>query len=116
MARRLAADEKEPRIGEELPHLGKDLVEQEGDAVQVRPPVKTAQEQDGSRLASRLGVRDEVSGIDAVLDQGFDAVITNAAGCGSTLKEYHELLADDEAYREKAQRFSRLMNLNVWMP
>ncbi|MGA8598828.1 MAG: heterodisulfide reductase-related iron-sulfur binding cluster [Bryobacteraceae bacterium] len=47
--------------------------------------------------------------IDAILDAGFDAIITNAAGCGSTLKEYGELLHDDEAYREKAERFSRLM-------
>ena len=30
---------------------------------------------------------------------GFDAIITNAAGCGSTLKEYHELLEDDPAVR-----------------
>ena len=47
--------------------------------------------------------------IDAVLDGEFDAVITNAAGCGSTLKEYHELLADDPAYREKAEQFSSKM-------
>jgi glycolate oxidase iron-sulfur subunit len=47
--------------------------------------------------------------IDAVVNGGFDAIITNAAGCGSTLKEYHELLAQDPAYAEKAQRFSRLM-------
>lgn len=47
--------------------------------------------------------------IDAVLDGGFDAIITNAAGCGSTLKEYHELLEHDPAYAEKAQRFSELM-------
>ena len=30
---------------------------------------------------------------------GFDAIITNAAGCGSTLKEYDELLEHDPAYR-----------------
>lgn len=47
--------------------------------------------------------------IDAVLDSEFDAVITNAAGCGSTLKEYDELLADDPEYHEKAARFSGLM-------
>jgi len=37
---------------------------------------------------------------------GFDAVITNAAGCGSTLKEYGELLAHDPEYAEKAAHFS----------
>jgi len=44
--------------------------------------------------------------IDAVWDGGFDAIITNAAGCGSTLKEYGELLADDPAYAAKAREFS----------
>jgi glycolate oxidase iron-sulfur subunit len=47
--------------------------------------------------------------IDAVLEGGFDAIITNAAGCGSTLKEYHDLLEGDAAYAEKAARFSHLM-------
>jgi len=47
--------------------------------------------------------------IDAVLDGGFDAIITNAAGCGSTLKEYNDLLEDDPAYADKAAKFSRLM-------
>jgi glycolate oxidase iron-sulfur subunit len=47
--------------------------------------------------------------IDAFLDADVDAVIVNAAGCGSSLKEYHELLALDPAYREKAQRFSRMV-------
>ncbi len=47
--------------------------------------------------------------IDAFLDGGYDAIVTNAAGCGSTLKEYHELLAQDPGYEEKAQRFSSLL-------
>jgi len=47
--------------------------------------------------------------IDAVLAGNFDAVITNAAGCGSTLKEYGELLAGDPEYSAKAHRFSGLM-------
>jgi glycolate oxidase iron-sulfur subunit len=47
--------------------------------------------------------------IDAVLSQGFDAVVTNAAGCGSTLKEYGELLEDDPDYAHKARRFSERM-------
>jgi glycolate oxidase iron-sulfur subunit len=47
--------------------------------------------------------------IDAVLEGGFDAILTNAAGCGSTLKEYHELLEHDAVYAEKARRFSGLM-------
>lgn len=47
--------------------------------------------------------------IDAVLAETFDAVITNAAGCGSTLKEYDELLEHDMAYRDKAIQFKALM-------
>jgi glycolate oxidase iron-sulfur subunit len=47
--------------------------------------------------------------IDAILNGGFDAILTNAAGCGSTLKEYGELLQGDEAYGKKAERFSALM-------
>ncbi len=43
--------------------------------------------------------------IDAVLGTDFDAIITNAAGCGSTLKEYDELLQDDPAYHDKAAQF-----------
>jgi glycolate oxidase iron-sulfur subunit len=46
--------------------------------------------------------------IDAVLAGSYDAVITNAAGCGSTLKEYGELLAGDPAYAERAERFAKL--------
>jgi glycolate oxidase iron-sulfur subunit len=65
-------------------------------------------------LHMHAGIRTEArklarQNIDAVLDGGFDAIITNAAGCGSTLKEYHELLEHDPVYAEKAQRFSRLM-------
>jgi glycolate oxidase iron-sulfur subunit len=48
--------------------------------------------------------------IDALLDGDFDAIITNAGGCGSTLKEYGELLEHDPQYAEKARRFSERMN------
>jgi glycolate oxidase iron-sulfur subunit len=65
-------------------------------------------------LHLHAGIRTEArklarQNIDAVLHGGFDAIITNAAGCGSTLKEYHELLEHDPVYAEKAQRFSLLM-------
>ena len=35
-----------------------------------------------------------------------DAVVTNAAGCGSMLKEYGELLADDPQWSARASEFS----------
>ena len=44
-----------------------------------------------------------------MLAGGFDAIVTNAAGCGSTLKEYGELLADDPEYAGRARRFSALV-------
>ncbi len=37
---------------------------------------------------------------------GVDAIVVNAAGCGSTLKEYGHLLADDRAWAERAKAFS----------
>jgi len=51
-------------------------------------------------LHVHAGRRDEARGlarknVAAVDPAAFDAIITNAAGCGSTLKEYDELLAGD---------------------
>ena len=65
-------------------------------------------------LHVHAGLREEARklarrNIDAVLGGGFEAVITNAAGCGSTLKEYGELLEDDGEYAAKAREFSSLM-------
>ena len=40
--------------------------------------------------------------VDAFLDAGVEAVIVNSAGCGAAMKEYGELLADDERYRDRA--------------
>ena len=36
----------------------------------------------------------------------YDAIVTNSAGCGSTLKEYHDLLAQDPAWAQKAAAFA----------
>lgn len=47
--------------------------------------------------------------IDAFLAGDYHAIVTNAAGCGSTMKEYGELLEDDGEYRERASRFSALV-------
>jgi glycolate oxidase iron-sulfur subunit len=44
--------------------------------------------------------------IDALIGAGYDAIITNAAGCGSTLKEYGELLEHDPSYADRARQFS----------
>jgi Fe-S oxidoreductase len=45
----------------------------------------------------------------AFLDAGLDAIVVNAAGCGSTLKEYAELLGHEPADSERAARFARLV-------
>jgi glycolate oxidase iron-sulfur subunit len=37
---------------------------------------------------------------------GLDAIVVNSAGCGSTMKEYGELLADDPEYAERAAAFA----------
>lgn len=65
-------------------------------------------------LAVHSGLRDNArqlarQNIDALLGGKYDAILTNTAGCGSTLKEYHELLEHDAAYHGKAEEFSRLV-------
>jgi glycolate oxidase iron-sulfur subunit len=57
------------------------------------------------------GLRDEARAlarrnIDAILDGAYDAIITNAAGCGSTLKEYGALLEHDSSYAARAREFA----------
>ena len=54
----------------------------------------------GRRMARR--------NIDVFLEAGVDRIVVASAGCGSAMKEYHELLANDPVYLEKARRFSRL--------
>jgi glycolate oxidase iron-sulfur subunit len=54
--------------------------------------------------------------MDAVMGGAFDAVITNAAGCGSTLKEYGELLDRDRDYAHKAKVFaSKMMDITEFL-
>jgi glycolate oxidase iron-sulfur subunit len=64
-------------------------------------------------LHSHAGYRDDArkqarKNIDTFMDgsQHYDAVVTNAAGCGSTLKEYDDLLGDDPEYKQRAREFS----------
>ena len=45
-----------------------------------------------------------------------EAIIINAAGCGSTLKEYGALLADDPDWAERGEAFSaRVKDLTEWV-
>ena len=44
--------------------------------------------------------------VDAFEAAGVEHVVVNAAGCGSTMKEYADLLADDPAYADRARAFA----------
>ncbi|MDP9237902.1 MAG: heterodisulfide reductase-related iron-sulfur binding cluster [Chloroflexota bacterium] len=46
--------------------------------------------------------------IDAFLAADVEAVVVNSAGCGSTMKEYGELLTGDAVYAERAQRLAAM--------
>ena len=61
-------------------------------------------------LAAHAGVRDAArdlarKNLDAFLSDDFDAIITNAAGCGSTLKEYERFFSSNEPDYTRAQAF-----------
>jgi glycolate oxidase iron-sulfur subunit len=61
-------------------------------------------------LAAHAGVRDIArrlarANLEVFLRKDFDAIITNAAGCGSTLKEYDQLFSADDPAHEKAHDF-----------
>src|SRR5690349_20127259 len=43
-----------------------------------------------------------------VEENGVEAIVTTASGCGATVKDYAHLLAQDAAYRDKAARISAL--------
>jgi glycolate oxidase iron-sulfur subunit len=75
--------------------------------------VPTAQACCGA-LAAHAGVRDVARdlarrNLDAFLAEDFDAIITNAAGCGSTLKEYTHLFPEDDTAQARARQFTAKM-------
>ena len=42
------------------------------------------------------------------VQSGVEAIVMNASGCGSTVKDYGHILQDDSAYADKARRISEL--------
>ena len=46
--------------------------------------------------------------IDAWLKADVDAIVINASGCGTTVKDYVAMLANDAAWKDKAERVSKL--------
>jgi glycolate oxidase iron-sulfur subunit len=54
--------------------------------------------------------------IDLFPPDRYDAIISNAGGCGSHLRHYGPLLADDPAYRERARSWDRkLRDVQEWL-
>ncbi len=57
----------------------------------------------GNLKRARECARDNIN---AFANQNLDAIIINAAGCGSTLKEYGELLHGDQKWEQRGKEFS----------
>jgi glycolate oxidase iron-sulfur subunit len=63
-------------------------------------------------LAQQLARRN----IDQFPPEQFDAIITNAGGCGSHLKHYAKLLADDPVYRKQAGLWdAKVKDIHEWL-
>lgn len=68
----------------------------------------SGREPEAQRFARRV--------IDTFESAGVDAVVVNSAGCGSVMKEYAALLADDPVYAARAARFAdRVRDANEFL-
>lgn len=64
----------------------------------------------GAKASAQAFARKNIEAFErAAGGRPFDAILVNAAGCGSTLKEYGHLLKDDPEYAERAAAFSARM-------
>ena len=64
------------------------------------------------KLAQALARRN----IDQFPPEEFDAIITNAGGCGSHLKHFGKLLADDPTYRDRAELWDKKVHdIHEWL-
>jgi glycolate oxidase iron-sulfur subunit len=71
-------------------------------------------------LQAHAGYRDEArklarQNIAAMLDDRFEAIVTNAAGCGSTLKEYGDLLREDEEHTRAEQFAAKVKDVTEFL-
>ena len=62
-------------------------------------------------LDAHAGFREDArklarNNIEVFLDGAYDAIVTNAAGCGSLMKEYDDLLAGDPQFSARAHEFA----------
>jgi glycolate oxidase iron-sulfur subunit len=54
--------------------------------------------------------------IELIPPEKFDAIISNAGGCGSHLKHYSHLLGDDPVFRERARLWdSKVKDVHEWL-
>lgn len=60
--------------------------------------VHNGREEEAQKYARRL--------VDSFEETAVERIVVNAAGCGSTMKEYADLLADDPAYADRARAFA----------
>jgi glycolate oxidase iron-sulfur subunit len=77
---------------------GCDVVSPEGQGCCGALALHTGREAEAKRYARRL--------IAAFEKSDLDYVVVNAAGCGSSMKEYGHLLRDDPEYAQRAEGFS----------
>jgi glycolate oxidase iron-sulfur subunit len=67
----------------------------------------------GNLEAARAAARRNISAFEAY---NLSAIVINAAGCGSTLKEYGHLLHNDPVWAERAAQFSgKVKDLTQWL-
>ena len=62
----------------------------------------------GREEASLEAARRNVDAWTGLVDEGLDAVVVTASGCGTTIKDYGFMLREDAAYAAKAARVSGL--------
>ncbi|MBZ9567800.1 glycolate oxidase subunit GlcF [Modicisalibacter tunisiensis] len=58
--------------------------------------------------AGRARMRANIDAWWPAIENGVEAIVQTASGCGAFVKEYADMLADDPAYAEKAERVSAL--------
>ncbi|MGN6688085.1 MAG: glycolate oxidase subunit GlcF [Actinomycetales bacterium] len=87
---------------------GFDVVAPRGQGCCGALSVHNGRDEEGRRFARAL--------IDAFDAAGVEWVVVNAAGCGSTMKEYGDLLTDDAHYSERAHHFaSRVRDVSEFL-
>lgn len=87
---------------------GYDVLVPEGQGCCGALSLHAGREEEAEGFAAKLIARFEY--------EAFDHIIINAAGCGSTLKQYGELFAADDAMRDRAQAFaSKVADINEFL-